>query len=74
MRGTLDHELRQKRLADARTYSLAYLISYAVNDPQKMPRFDKVFPDGPNRPQTDEEMLAAMREWVDVAQAVKGVA
>ena len=72
MRAAADRQMREKRIDDGRTYTLAQLISYSVNDPKKMPRFDKVFPDGRLRKQqSPEEMLALMRQWVESSQALE---
>jgi hypothetical protein len=72
MRAAADRQMREKRIDDGRTYTLAQLISYSVNDPKKMPRFDKVFPDGRLRKQqSPEEMLALMRQWVETSQALE---
>jgi hypothetical protein len=72
MRAAADRQMRDKRIEDGRTYTLAQLISYSVNDPKKMPRFDKVFPDGRLRKQqSPEEMLALMRQWVETSQALE---
>lgn len=69
LRASADRQVRAKRIEDGRTYTLAGLISYAVNDPRNMPRFDRVFPDGkPKKQQTPAEMWAAMKGW---AQAMK---
>lgn len=58
-----------KRLEDGRAYCMAQLIAYAVNDPQRMPKFDKVFPDGkPARAQDADEIWQAMKEWADMVQ------
>lgn len=69
MRAAADRAMRQKRLDDGRTYTLAQLVVYAVNDPKRMPKFEKVFPTGKERRMSPEESLAAMRAWVDAAQA-----
>jgi hypothetical protein len=72
MRAAADRQMRDKRVEDGRTYTLAQLISYSVNDPKKMPRFDKVFPDGrPRKQQSPDEMLALMRQWVETSQALE---
>jgi hypothetical protein len=72
MRAAADRQMRDKRIEDGRTYTLAQLISYSVNDPKKMPRFDKVFPDGrPRKQQSPDEMLALMRQWVETSQALE---
>ncbi len=71
MRAAAERQVAAKRIEDGRVYTLAQLISYSVNDPKKMPRFDKVFPDGrPRRQQSPEEMLALMRQWVETTQAL----
>lgn len=72
MRAAADRQMRAKRLDDGRTYTLAQLISYSVNDPKKMPRFDKVFPDGkaPQR-QTPDEIMALMMQWVETTKALE---
>jgi hypothetical protein len=70
MRSAADRALRQKRLDDGRAYTLAQLVTYAVNDPKRMPKFEKVFPTGKEKRLSPEESLAAMRAWVDAAQAV----
>ena len=68
-----EREARLKRIDDGRVYSLAYLVSFAVNDPKRMPKFDKVFPDGKPKPAQDpEEIWAAMQAWGDMIQAVEG--
>jgi hypothetical protein len=69
MRAAADRALRQKRLDDGRTYTLAHLVAYAVNDPKRMPKFEKVFPSGKEKRLSPEESLAAMKAWVDAAQA-----
>jgi hypothetical protein len=72
MRAAADRQMRDKRVEDGRTYTLAQLVAYSVNDPKKMPRFDKVFPDGRLRKQqSPEEMLALMRQWVETSQALE---
>ena len=72
MRAAVDRQMREKRVEDGRTYTLAQLIAYSVNDPKKMPRFDKVFPDGRLRKQqSPEEMLVLMRQWVETSQALE---
>lgn len=71
MRAAVERQVAAKRIEDGRVYTLAQLISYSVNDPKKMPRFDKVFPDGrPRRQQSPDEMLALMRQWVETTQAM----
>ncbi len=72
MRATVERAVRAKRLDDGRTYTLAQLISYSVNDPKKMPRFDKVFPDAgqTKKPQTADEIHALMVSWVAMAEAM----
>lgn len=73
MRAAVDRQVRQKRLADGRFYTLAQLITYAVNDPKRMPKFDKVFPDGrPRKARSPEEMWAEMKAWALAAQAAEG--
>lgn len=74
LRAAGEREHRQKRLADGRAYSLAQLISYSVNDPKRMPRFDKVFPDTSRKKQAQsaEEIHALMLDWVETMNAMKG--
>ena len=58
-----------KRIEDGRAYSLAYLVSFAVNDPKRMPRYEKVFPDGKPKPAQDpDEIWASMQAWGDMIQ------
>lgn len=47
-------------------YTLAHLVAFSVNDPKKMPKFEKVFPDpsGKTKVQSPQEMMAAMDAWV----------
>lgn len=72
MRAEADRQMRAKRLDDGRTYTLAQLIAYSVNDPRRMPRFDKVFPDGKARErQTPEEIHALMVQWVETSKALE---
>jgi hypothetical protein len=72
MRAEADRQMRAKRIGDGRTYTLAQLVSYSVNDPKRMPRFDKVFPDGKARArQTPEEIHALMTEWVETSRALE---
>ena len=67
-----EREARLKRIEDGRAYSLAYLVSFAVNDPKRMPRYEKVFPDGKPKPAQDpEEIWAAMQAWGDMLQAAE---
>ena len=67
-----EREAHLKRIEDGRAYSLAYLVSFAVNDPKRMPKFDKVFPDGKPKPAQDpEEIWAAMQAWGDMLQAAE---
>lgn len=71
MRAAVERQFRQKRMDDGRTYTLAQLIIYSVNNPNKMPKFEKAFPDGrPRKRQSPEEMLALMRQWVETAQVM----
>lgn len=71
--GAAARDWRQLRQGQGLVYTLAALVAYAVNNPSKMPKFDKVFPDGkPKKAQSPEEILAAMREWTAVIGAVKG--
>lgn len=71
MRAAAERQVAAKRIEDGRIYTLAQLISYSVNDPKKMPRFDKVFQDGrPRRQQSPEDMLVLMRQWVETTQAL----
>lgn len=73
MRAAIDREVRAKRLQDGRTYTLAQLIAYSANDPKRMPRFEKVFPDGkPKKAQSADEIHALMVSWVDTMQAMTG--
>lgn len=73
LRAATDRHHRMKQIEDGRAYSLAFLISFAVNDPKKMPKFEKVFPDVRPKPaKTPEEMLAVMRQWVETVKAVEG--
>lgn len=59
-------------MAQAMTYSLARLVGIAVNDPKKMPKFDKVFPDRHPKPaQSDGDILSAMKRWTDVIEAAR---
>lgn len=68
-----EREARLKRIDDGRVYSLAYLVSFAVNDPKRMPKFEKVFPDGKPKPaQSPDEIWAAMEAWCDMIQAAEG--
>ena len=72
MRAEAGRQMRAKRIEDGRVYTLAQLISYSVNDPKRMPRFDKVFPDGTARArQSPEEMLALMLQWVETTKAME---
>lgn len=72
MRAAVARQVRQKSLDDGRAYTLAQLITYAVNDPRRMPKFDKVFPDGrPRKVQSPEAIWAAMEDWVTVMQAAE---
>jgi hypothetical protein len=72
MRAAVERQYRQKRLDDGRFYTLAQLVTYAVNDPKKMPKFDKAFPDGKPKPvQSADEIWAAMTAWADVMQAAE---
>lgn len=72
MRAAVERQVRQKRLDDGRFYTLAQLISYSVNDPKKMPKFDKVFPDGKPKPvQSADDIWAAMTVWADAMQAAE---
>ena len=69
MQAASDREARLKRVEDGRAYSLAYLVSFAVNDPKRMPKFDKVFPDGKPKPAQDpDEIWASMQAWGDMIQ------
>jgi len=69
MQAASDREARLKRVEDGRAYSLAYLVSFAVNDPKRMPNFDKVFPDGKPKPAQDPgEIWASMQAWGDMMQ------
>ena len=73
MQAASDREARLKRIDDGRVYSLAYLVSFAVNDPKRMPKFDKVFPDGKLKPaQSPDEIWALMEAWCDMMQATEG--
>ena len=72
MQAASDREARLKRIEDGRAYSLAYLVSFAVNDPKRMPKFDKVFPDGKPKPAQDpDEIWASMQAWGDMMQEVE---
>ena len=72
MQAASDREARLKRVEDGRVYSLAYLVSFAVNDPKRMPKFDKVFPDGKPKPAQDpDEIWALMQAWGDMIQAAE---
>ena len=72
MQAASDREARLKRIDDGRVYSLAYLVSFAVNDPKRMPKFDKVFPDGKPKPaQTPDEIWASMQAWADMMKAAE---
>lgn len=71
MRAATERQAQAGRIEDGRTYTLAQLIVWAVNDPKRMPRFEKVFPDGrPKRRQSPEEMLALMTQWVETAKSM----
>lgn len=71
--GAAARDLHQRRHQQGLVYTMAVLASFAANDPKKMPKFDKVFPDAaPKKAQTPEEMLAAMREWVAVMATAQG--
>ncbi len=72
MQAASDREARLKRVEDGRVYSLAYLVSFAVNDPKRMPKFDKVFPDGKPKPAQDpDEIWTSMQAWGDMMQEVE---
>ena len=72
LRAAADRHHNLKEIEDGRAYSLAVLMSFAVNDPKKMPKMDKVFPSGrPRKQQSPEEMLALMRQWVETSQALE---
>lgn len=72
MRAAVERQAAAKIIEDGRCYTLAQLFSYSVNDPKKMPRFDKVFPDGkPSKQQSPEEILALMLDWVETASALE---
>ena len=72
MQAASDREARLKRIEDGRAYSLAYLVSFAVNDPKRMPKFEKVFPDGKPKPAQDpDEIWASMQAWGDMLQAAE---
>ena len=72
MQAASDREARLKRVEDGRVYSLAYLVSFAVNDPKRMPKFDKVFPDGKPKPAQDpDEIWESMQAWGDMLQAAE---
>ena len=57
--------MRRLRAQQAVAYTHAQLAGVAVNNPRKMPRFAKVFPDPRRgaRPMSDAEMLESMRAW-----------
>jgi hypothetical protein len=74
LKGIVDRERRQLRIQQGLVYSLAELMKFAVNDPNKMPKFDKVFPD-PDRKQkakSDDEIWAAMSAWADAMRLAEG--
>ena len=74
LRAAAERHHNLKVIEDGRVYSLAVLMSFAVNDPKNMPKMDKVFPSGrPKKPKTPEQMVAALREWSATMDAIRGV-
>lgn len=62
LRGAVERQRREVRLQEGLIYSLASLITTGHHAPKKFPKFDKAFPSGAaKKPQTPEQMLAAMR-------------
>lgn len=63
--GAQKRQMADYRLRAGLAYSQARLIGIAINDPKKMPAFEKIFPDPdkPKREQSPEESLRAMRAW-----------
>jgi hypothetical protein len=67
--GARDREWREIRTQQHLVYSMAVLMSYAVNAPAKMPKFDRAFPDRtPKPPQDPDEIYREMMAWVEAAQ------
>ena len=54
----------EMRIGQAMAHATAQLVAIAVNNPKKFPKFDAAFPDRNQKPQTQEQMLAATRSWV----------
>lgn len=63
------------RIQQALTYAGAQLIALAVNNPKKMPSFDKAFPDRSARKkaQDPDAIWAAMSAWAKSAELAKSV-
>lgn len=72
LKGAAARDHRDARYQQGLSYSLARLLVWSFHDPKKMPKFDKVFPDGRPKPaQSDAEILAAMKQWTAAIEAAK---
>jgi hypothetical protein len=68
--GVMDRMQHDLRVQQGLIYTHAVLMGPAINAPKRMPKFNKVFPDRRNsKPQTGEQMLAALRSWSKGLQA-----
>lgn len=72
MRAASERMVRAKRMDDARTYTLASLISWSVNDPKAMPKFEAAFPDGvPKVAQDPEAIWESLAGWMETANELE---
>ena len=72
MRGAATRDQHLIRAAQAVAYSVAVLTGAAINNPKKMPSFNKAFPDGKAgaaRVQTTTEATANLNAWANAINA-----
>ncbi len=72
MRGAATRDQHLIRAAQAVAYSVAVLTGSAINNPKKMPSFDKAFPDkaaGSPKVQTEAETAANLNAWTSAINA-----
>jgi hypothetical protein len=68
--GAMDRIRHDLRIQQGLAYTQAVLVGTAVHAPKKLQPFKKVFPDQrDSKPQTGEQMLAALRSWSKGLQA-----
>jgi hypothetical protein len=63
-KGALDGRRQALEMQQGLAYSTAVLIAIAVNNPKKLPSFEKAFPSGrPKRQMSADEIMRNMQAW-----------